>query len=106
MARKLRHEDSRAVDLLLDRAGNGERVEGAVAAGSLNVKNGKGHMKNRLHAAERVLRMLDYLPTAEPSTDLVRRTLQRIDEAPMAPWMMPRGSSQQQPFSGGSRPHA
>src|SRR5438270_5935394 len=106
MARQLSHDDSRAVDLLLDRAGNTERVEQATAAGSLNVKNGKSHMKSRLHAAERVLRMLDYLPTAEPSADLVQRTLRRIDEAAIAPSIMPRASAHQSPFSGGSRPHA
>jgi len=105
MVRKLRHEDSRAVDLLLDRAGNAERGNGgAVAAGSLNVRNGKSQMKSRLNAAERVLRVLDYLPTAEPSADLVQRTLRRIEQAPIAPAMIP--GAHPETFTGGSRPHA
>ena len=110
MARKLSHEDSRAIDLLLDRvatakSGNGHR---AVAAGSLNVRSAKGLNKNRLNAAERVLNVLDRLPVVEPSSDLVERTMQRIEEATTmgAPVVYPR-APQTQSFGGSSsRPHA
>ena len=78
MATKLSHEDSRAIDMLLDRNGSEP-----VMAGSSTVKSGKMNMKNRLRAADRMLRMLSQMPAAEPSADLVKRTLQRIDETPV-----------------------
>ena len=77
MAKTLSHEDSRAIDLLLDRNGTSASV-----VGSSTVKSGKMNMKNRLRAADRMLRTLSQMPAAEPSADLVKRTLQRIDETP------------------------
>jgi len=110
MARKLSHEDSRAIDLLLDRvatakSGNGHR---AVAAGSLNVRSAKGLNKNRLNAAERVLNVLDRLPVMEPSSDLVERTMQRIEEtnAIGAPGAYPRVPQTHSFGASNSRPNA
>jgi len=50
-------------------------------AGSFSVKSGKSNLKTRLRAADRMLRMLSHMPAAEPSPDLVQRTMQRIDDA-------------------------
>lgn len=82
MAKKLSHEDSRAIDMLLDRSGSASVMMSAVSnVGSSTVKNGKMNMKNHLRAADRVLRTLSQMPAAEPSADLVKRTLARIDES-------------------------
>ena len=98
MAKKLSHEDSRAIDLLLDRP-----VQGAMA-GSSNVKSGKMSIKNRLRAADRVLRTLSQMPVAEPSADLVKRTLQRIDDSSS---LSPAIMQEVQRYTGGDdRPHA
>src|SRR5688500_12217744 len=99
MAKRLSHEDSRAIDMLLDRNGTGH-----VVAGSSNVKSGKMNMKNRIKAADRVLRVLSQMPAAEPSADLVKRTLQRVDEAPV---LAPAVLREAQRYAGlDDRPHA
>ena len=85
MARKLSHEDSRAIDMLLDQNGQVPVMSADSIVGSSNVKSSKMNMKTRLRAADRMLRMLSHMPAAEPSQDLVRRTLQRIDDAPVMP---------------------
>lgn len=104
MAKKLSHEDSRAIDLLLDRPVQGVAMASVPSVGSSNVKSGKMNMKNRIRAADRVLRMLSQMPAAEPSNDLVKRTLQRIDETPaLAPAIM----RETQRYAGSdNRPHA
>jgi len=101
MAKNLRHEDSRAVDLLLDRSLTA--TGHATAAGSSSVKNGKNNFRNRLNAAERMLRVLDLMPASDPSPDLVQRTLQRIEESPMVPTGAIRTVA---PYANDARPHA
>jgi len=99
MAKKLSHEDSRAIDLLLDRS-----IQGIGIAGSSNVKSGKMNIKNSLRAADRMLRTLSQLPAAEPSADLVQRTLQRIDSTPA---LNPAIMQETQRYTGvDNRPHA
>lgn len=74
MSVRLRPEDRRALDLLLDR--------GAAAAG--NGKNGAiyasphGVSQQRVRSVEKVLQLLEVLPAAEPPRDLVARTLERV----------------------------
>src|SRR4051812_41398536 len=102
MARKISHEDSRAIDLLLDRAANGRGETVESVAGSVHVKSSKANIRSRLVAAERVLKLLDNLPAVEPPADLVQRTLARVEESPMS--IHP--GTQQFPFTGTSRPHA
>ncbi|HZZ41396.1 MAG TPA: hypothetical protein VFE58_00530 [Tepidisphaeraceae bacterium] len=63
---RLKPEDALAVDLLLD--GNG-RLEVS------------GEAKVRRDAAHKVLRMLDALPTIDPSTNLIDMTLSRVQDA-------------------------
>lgn len=102
MARTLSHEDGRAIDLLLDQNGQVAPVS-AGSFGSFNVKSGKMNMKTRLRAADRMLRMLSHMPAAEPSPDLVRRTLQRIDETPA---LSPASMRSAERHAGDNRPHA
>ena len=94
---KLRDEDRRAVDLLLDRAAAG--AEPMVPARSANGDgngNGNGHHaammmtggfsqigdsgQSRVPAVQKVLEVLDLLPDEEPPSDLLVRTLRRLDE--------------------------
>lgn len=63
---RLTPEDAQAIDLLLD--GNG-RLEM------------QGESKERLQTATKVLRMLDALPSLDPSTNLIDLTLQRVEDA-------------------------
>jgi hypothetical protein len=87
MTLRLRDEDRRAVDLLLDRAATGS---GSSPAGAGNGNgNGNRHsagftavdgdVRARLAGVQRVLQMLDMLPAEEPPQDLLSRTLRRLD---------------------------
>lgn len=68
---RLTPEDQQVIDLLLDGNGTGQ-LDGAT----------DGAFKQRLQAAQRVLRTLDALPAIdEPSTHLIDRTLQRVEDA-------------------------
>jgi hypothetical protein len=71
MAGQLKHEDGRAVDLLLD--------HDTAAAGSVNMSSPT--VGARMQSVERVLKLLEAMPAVEPPLDLVGRTLQRIEEA-------------------------
>ena len=82
MNKQLGKEDRRAVDLLLERAdgvGNMPAVEQLFAAPV------QGNFERRLDAVEKILNLLDLMPSPEPSADLVRRTMQRIDDADAEP---------------------
>ena len=102
---RLRDEDRRAVDLLLDRAATGAGVSPAGAGNGNGNGNGNGHghahaagsftppsadVQARIPAVQNVLKMLDMLPAEEPPQDLLGRTLRRLD-AEMAnhPSMLP-----------------
>lgn len=98
MARTLSHDDGRAIDLLLDQNG-----QVAPVAGSFSVKSGKSNLKTRLRAADRMLRMLSHMPAAEPSPDLVQRTMQRIDDALH---VSPAALRPNERYPGVNRPHA
>jgi len=102
MAKQLSHEDSRAIDLLLDQNGQVAPVS-AGSFGSFNVKSGKMNMKTRLRAADRMLRMLSHMPAADPPADLVRRTLQRIESTPVLSTEIDRPADR---YLHDNRPHA
>jgi hypothetical protein len=71
MANQLRDEDRRAVDLLLDRPeDNSNDVPASAPVGAEN-----------LQSVEKILSLLQQMPTIEPSADLASRTLQRVDKA-------------------------
>lgn len=81
MSMTLRDEDRRALDLLLDRTpaasnrANGHQTGVVFAAANGGVSN------ERVQSAEKILRMLEALPAAEPPQDLVSRTLRHIEQA-------------------------
>ena len=79
---RLRQDDAAAVDLLLDRAvsarGNGNG--GGNGDGAMFVSTNQAAVStDRLAAVERVLHVLDAMPSTDPSPDLLQRTLQRVD---------------------------
>jgi hypothetical protein len=86
MSAKLREEDSRAVDVLLDR---GSVVSGLPANPSSQPSDGMSTAGFSLHASpvepermksvQQVLDLLKLLPDEEPPAGLVERTLARID---------------------------
>ena len=73
MKTKLKDEDRRALDLLLDRgptaAGRSAPVFAAADAG----------VRERLPRVQKVLHLLDALPAGEPPKDLVAKTMQYIE---------------------------
>jgi hypothetical protein len=71
MSRKFSDEDRRAIDLFLDHSTGNHGVTRMAASVS----------QRRLTAAQRLLKLLDAMPVMEPSTDLVARTMDRIDHA-------------------------
>lgn len=74
MDKKLRDEDARAVDMLLDRGGSSGDVPMQVFTHAPEM------FHNRLQNVEKLLRVLDEMPTLEPSPNLVARTLDLIEE--------------------------
>jgi hypothetical protein len=120
MAKKLGHEDGRAVDLLLNGeltmrsngsgggTGNGGNGAASDDGSAAVVSRGQGNFRSRLESVERVLRLLDEMPSADPPSDLAARTLRRIDEARLAPASAATRGRSSQPHAGGAgtRPHA
>lgn len=72
MSYELNEEDRQAVDLLLDRTAESRSHDASFA---------KPADEGRVAAAASVLRLLDSLPAQDPSADLVRKTLSRIDQS-------------------------
>jgi hypothetical protein len=90
MSVRLRDEDARAVDLLLDRAavsaqGNGGNGGGNGHVASFTAASHAGVSNGQVAAVERVLNLLHAMPAAEPASDLLRRTLDRVDAQGHAP---------------------
>jgi hypothetical protein len=73
MTKRLSEEDRNAVDLLLDRT-----LIGADGNGGSFVSHAAAAPQARIESVERVLRVLEAMPTPEPSPDLIERTMQRI----------------------------
>jgi hypothetical protein len=119
MSVRLRDEDRRAVDLLLDRAASGQGVRPPAAGNGHGLGNGNGN--GQMHATgfspvsgdvqaglpgvQKVLQVLDMLPAEEPPADLLARTLNRLD-AELAGH--PSALRAPQPAAGGvmQQPHA
>ena len=72
MATRLSNEDRRAIDLLLDQA---------TTANHSFTSSTETVDTNRVHAIEKILHLLDGYEAAEPPTDLVARTMKRIESA-------------------------
>ena len=76
----LRDGDARAVDLLLDKAAAAQGDGGMLFAGQGDASG------EQIAAVERLLNVLSVMPAADPASDLLRRTLDRIasdDGAPL-----------------------
>ena len=69
------------MDLLLDRAATAQGDGAMLFASDPSVSN------EQVAAVEKVLKLLDVMPAAEPAPDLLRRTLARIDASMPAPVM-------------------
>ena len=93
MTLRLRDEDRRAVDLLLDRAAAGQGVKPPAAGNGDGNGNGTRHrhaasftpassdVASRIPAVQKVLQLLDMLPNEDPPRDLTTRTLDRVAAA-------------------------
>ena len=93
---KMREEDRRAVDLLLDRAT-------AASQGRVVYSAADGHTRERIAKVEKVLSVLENLPAAEPPRDLAARTLKFIKNASTHEGAAP---PRPQPFNNTNHPFA
>jgi len=75
MKSKLSQEDRQAINLILDRS-NAAATSGPLYAAA------DESMRKRVPKIQKVLQLLDALPTEEPPTDLVARTMKFIEQAP------------------------
>lgn len=75
MDKKLHNEDAHVVDMLLDR-GNSEGLHGAQI-----FTRSPEMFHQHLQSVERLLKLLDKMPTSEPPANIVARTLDYIDHA-------------------------
>jgi len=80
MAYNLNTDDARAVDLLLDRDGEGER-HGQNNGGLMRATSAAGELQKRIAAAARVLDCLHQLPPPDPRPGLAARCLRYIQRA-------------------------
>lgn len=105
MVKRLSDDDRRAVDLLLERpngVGDTPSVEQLFRAPV------QGSFERRLEAAEKLLSLLDEMPTEEPPPQLVARTLQRIRELELEPTAPTDATiaTTRAAVAGDARPHA
>jgi len=75
MTRKLNEADRAAVDMIFDKLN--ARADGSTGYVAMSAAVDEA----RMGAVENVLKLLNELPTPEPSADLAVRTLQRIAAA-------------------------
>jgi hypothetical protein len=91
MNRKLSPADAMAVDLILDRAATAQ-ANGNGEGGTTSFGTASSHARvsnERIAAAEKVLKLLDLVPPHDPTSDLVQRTLGRIEHHTGAPMRDP-----------------
>lgn len=72
MAKHLGNEDRQSIDLLLDGAARSQ-------TGGVSLQGVASN--SRVSAAQRVLALLDVMPSEEPPADLVERTMRLIDRS-------------------------
>jgi hypothetical protein len=72
MAKHLGNEDRQTIDLLLDGAARSQ-------TGGISLQGVTSN--DRISAAQRLLSLIDAMPSAEPPADLVERTLRLIDRS-------------------------
>lgn len=76
MSRKLRAEDARVVDMLLD---SGNFATDASVPQVLS--HSTDMFNNRFSEVEKFLKLLDQMPVSDPPAGLVGRTMQFIDQS-------------------------
>ena len=81
MRKKLTHADGLAVDFVLDHL-NEVKHESTSTADTF--VPARGLEPQRIESVEKILDLLEELPAAEPSPELLRRTMQRILRAPVS----------------------
>ena len=96
MTKRLGESDRRAVDLLLDQA-----VDGEGNGNGGYVVHAQPALGPGVPGVQRVLSLLDLLPEVEPPSDLIARTMARIDGRPMATPIHPAAAALMT-----NRPHA
>jgi hypothetical protein len=96
MTKRLGDSDRRAVDLLLDQA-----VDGGGDGNGGYVVHAQPALGPGVPGVQRVLSLLDLLPAAEPSEDLVARTMARIEGRPTTSAIHPAAAALMT-----NRPHA
>jgi hypothetical protein len=72
----LRNEDALAIDLLLNRSSAASMADGS--GGFVQAVDGVG--PERVRAAEKVLGLLRMMPADEPASDLLTKTMNRIED--------------------------
>jgi hypothetical protein len=72
MSKRLSAQDCHAVDLLLERSDK-PMVE------TIFARPVRGKFEARLDSVEKILNLIDAMPAAEPPSDLVTRTMERIE---------------------------
>ncbi|HWB54888.1 MAG TPA: hypothetical protein VG722_11870 [Tepidisphaeraceae bacterium] len=77
MEKKLRDEDARVVDMLLDRGGS----SGQANMPQVFTHHAPQEFTDRLQRVEQLLEVLNEMPALEPPADMVARTLDRIEES-------------------------
>jgi len=81
MTVQLTDQDRRVVDLLMDRTSGTGNGNGNHNGAGRAVPAVGGEFAVRLQAVENMLQLLDHVPVSEPPSDLVARTMRRIEEA-------------------------
>ena len=76
MDRKLRDEDARVVDMLLDRGSSTHDPHVP-----MTFSQSAEMFHQRLHHVEQLLKLLDQMPVSEPPPNMVARTLDFIEQA-------------------------
>jgi hypothetical protein len=76
MEKKLRDEDASVVDMLLDRGSS----SGHVPMPHVFTHHAPEQFEQRLQQVEKLLEVLNDMPSMEPPTNIVTQTLSRIEE--------------------------
>ncbi len=77
MTKSMSENDRRAIDLLLDRSADANNGNG-----NAYVTHAQTATEPSIQAVQSVLTVLDLMPVDEPTSDLLTRTLARIDSRP------------------------
>jgi hypothetical protein len=86
MTKRLKDEDAKAIDMLLDRETQGSSQNAAGNGGSSHARPlSNPSLAPRMAAAEKILSTLSNMPAPEPAADLVSRTMHLIETRATVP---------------------